>query len=144
MCICATLRCSPQRRTSKSWMLAGPRLPGEGRGPCYAEPAGGLRMAGSCARRPGARGRTRRACVCSWVGAHGHAAPLGLCSSCLWMGLAAAPRGHLPPNTGPGHPKELPSCVVKHWNQGTGGDARPLILQAGPPEAARGLLMSSK
>lgn len=108
-------------------------------------------MAGSCARRPGARGRTRRTCVCSRVGARGHAAPPGLCSSCQWSGAGSRSEGPsaravssaggpeaaaetknpgqerrtrsqhpepplLPPNTGPGHPKELPSCVVKHWN----------------------------
>lgn len=138
-------------------------------------------MAGSCARRPGARGRMRRTCVCSRVGARGHAAPPGLCSSCQWSGAGSLSKGSsaqavaaaggpeaaaetkrrgreqrmwsqhpepplLPP---PQHrpraiPRSCPAVSCKRWNQGTGGDAGPLILQAGPPEAARGLLMSSK
>lgn len=50
-------------------------------------------MAGSCARRPGARGRMRRTCVCSWVGARGHAAAPGLCSSCQWSGAGSLSEG---------------------------------------------------
>ena len=75
----------------------------------FPEPAGGPRdgrelrsqleapgTAESCARGPGARGRTRRTCVCLRVGARGHAAPRVRAAAASAVGLAAAPRGHLP------------------------------------------------
>ncbi|CAN0403772.1 unnamed protein product [Rangifer tarandus platyrhynchus] len=168
------------------WQARVSLVKGGGRVPRSQLEASGT--AGSCARGPGARGRTRRTCVCSRVGARGHAAPPGPRSSCQCSGAGSRSEGpsaqdvaqrgdgrqlqrrrdgggskdmeRTPPNllsrprpnTGP-RPSQ---GAVQPYRanaettgaggdpRGTVGDTRPFILQAGPPEAAWGLLMSSK